>query len=262
MRIYFITGIMLFTLSFLVCPQATSQMPAVKSNKGDLDGAISLGPAFPIEAHRNGQSFPTVPTQFATNGFGMRIEANAGFGNGWKLGIGLMLYYADADAGALSEFLETYIAKSNYFLTRTMDENPSYSSSIWFLQMENEVNAGAVRIAPHFHVGFANFVALFESKYNLKEIGSNYEMDVTVTPYPGAWPGFAYGAGLKAGYSPGGTDGKFFLFTTVDYIRYRTGTLLEFRTEDVLDNITYNQQFYSATIGYYSFMLGGAIYLR
>jgi hypothetical protein len=262
MRLFWFARIFAITLPFLWCLSFMAQIPQVPSNKGDLDGAISFGPAFPISVHRNGQAAPLVPTQFATNAYGMRAEANAGFGNGWKFGLGLMLYRSNADADALSSFLEGYIARSNYFMTKEMDENPSYSSQIWFVQLENEINRGAIRIAPHFHCGIANFVALFQSSYNLKEKGTNYEMDVTVSPYPGAWPGFAYGAGMKLGYSPGGPEGKFFLFANVDYIRYRMGTLLEFRTEDVFDSVTYNQQFYSATIGYYGVMLGGAYYLR
>jgi hypothetical protein len=239
-----------------------SQTGIPNSNKGDLDGAAMTGFCFPWDSHRNGNSNPNNPTQFATRGISSRIEANAGFGNGWKFGLGVELIRCNLDGEALSAFLEKGIALPNFFLTKELDEDPYYASTVWFVQMENEINYGRFRIAPHAKIGISAYGSYFSNTYRLKEQDTNYEREVEVRPIAQSLPGFVYGAGVKAGFSPGGNEGKFLLFCSLDVLRYRTITGLEYRTSDILDNTTYTQNWFGSTIAYYTFMIGGAFYLR
>jgi hypothetical protein len=239
-----------------------AQNNQVYSNKGDLDGAAMIGPCFAWDTHKNGQPNPNAPTQFATRGVSVRIEANAGFGNGWKVGLGLELVQSQLDNEALTEFFEKRIALPDFYLTKELSEDPYYSSSVWFAQVENETDFGRLRIAPHGKLGIATFGSNFYNRYHLKEQGTNYERDVLVTPYYGSLPGFVYGVGCKTGFSPQGQDGNFLFFATFDALRYRTITGVEYETNDIFGNTSYTQDWFGVTIAYYSLMMGAAYYLR
>jgi hypothetical protein len=245
-----------------LCGKLNAQDNGVHTNKGDLDGAFMVGPSFPWDSHKNGQINPKAPTQFATSGVSIRIEANAGFGNGWKFGLGLEVIQCSLDGEAMSDFLENEIKLPNFFVSKVLQEDPYYSSTLWFAQVENEIDYGRFRLSPHGKLGIATFSSNFKNEYHLKEHGTNYERDVIVTPYYGSLPGFVYGAGMKAGFSPDGPKGKFLFFGSADLLRFRTITGIEYETNDIFGNTTYSQDWFGVTIAYYSVMVGAAYYLR
>lgn len=249
----------IFILVFcVVCPK----MLFTQSNRLQGDASVSLGMLLPNNVSGPDATKSSGMLQFGKMGYSLQADCHSGIGSGWKIGLAFSVLNAQIDEAALNAYLLTTTREVGFFTSIKKTTAYGYNSRSGALQIANDIRTGPWIITPKFNLGLVAQNISFQTMIDLKEEGSNYRKEITITGNGLPTYGVILSPGIKVGYSFPFFGDQCCVFLMGDVLKYRCPVRLEYSTEDIHGATSTNIRWSSGSMFYRNIGLGLTYYVN
>ncbi len=249
--------IVVFVCCITLCVKVFSQ-----SNRLQGDASLSLGMLLPNKVDGSNSTSSTGMLQFGNTGYSIQADCHSGIGNGWKIGLAFSLLFSPINEDALNDYLLTTVESDGYYAVMKKSSAFGYNSRSGAVQIANDIRMGNWILSPKFNLGIVAQNVSFQSVFDLKEIGSNYRKEVTISNDGFPTYGVLLSPGIKIGYAFPFFGDQCCVFLVGDVLKYRCPIRLDYVTDDILGTSFTNIRWSSGSMFYRNIGIGLTYYVN